>query len=70
MNGIELSRAYFEQFGLPMLLEQFPEALPYLAAGLCVCFGVDDASGKLPVNLPALDGSYAITDEILYENNY
>ncbi len=50
MNGIELSRAYFEQFGLPMLQEQFPEALPYLAAGLCgsgsECFGFDDAVSR------------------------
>ncbi|MBQ9228041.1 MAG: DUF4037 domain-containing protein [Eubacterium sp.] len=47
MNGIELSKAYFEAYGLPMLQEQFPELLPYLAAGLfgsgSECFGFDDA---------------------------
>jgi len=46
MNGLEISRAYFAQFGLPMLREQFPELLPQLAAGLCgsgsECFGYDD----------------------------
>ena len=34
MKGLELSRAYFEQFGRPMLEEQFPGLLPYLAVGL------------------------------------
>ena len=46
MNGLELSRAYFEQFGRPMLDEQFPGLLPYLAVGLfgngSECFGYDD----------------------------
>ena len=46
MKGLEISRAYFEEFGQPMLEEQFPEVLPYLAAGLCgsgsECFGFDD----------------------------
>ena len=46
MKGLELSRAYFEAFGLPMLREQFPNLLPFLAAGLTgsgsECFGFDD----------------------------
>ena len=46
MKGLELSRAYFEQFGRPMLEEQFPNLLPYLAVGLfgsgSECFGWDD----------------------------
>lgn len=46
MNGLELSQAYFEQYGLPLLREQFPDLLPYLAAGLTgsgsECFGFDD----------------------------
>ncbi|MBQ5978226.1 MAG: DUF4037 domain-containing protein [Oscillospiraceae bacterium] len=46
MKGLELSRAYFEQFGRPMLEEQFPGLLPYLAVGLfgsgSECFGWDD----------------------------
>ena len=31
MNGIELSRAFFERHGLPMLERDFPELLPFLA---------------------------------------
>ena len=45
MNGLELSRAYYEQYGKPMLAE-FPQLQPYLAAGLTgsgsECFGFDD----------------------------
>ncbi len=44
--GLEIARAYFEQYGLPMLREQFPYLLPLLAAGLTgsgsECFGFDD----------------------------
>ena len=40
---------------------------PNLAAGLCACFGVGEANGKPPVSLPALDDSYAFTDEVLYK---
>ncbi len=50
MNGLELSRAYFERFGRPMLEEQFPELLPFLAVGLfgqgSECFGWDDALSR------------------------
>ena len=46
MKGLELSRAYFEEYGLPMLKEQFPALLPYVCAGLTgsgsECFGFDD----------------------------
>ena len=45
-KGLEISKAYFEEYGRPMLEEQFPEVLPYLAAGLMgsgsECFGFDD----------------------------
>ena len=46
MNGLELAQAFFESCGRPMLEEQFPELLPFLAVGLCgsgsECFGYDD----------------------------
>lgn len=45
MKGLELSRAFFEEYGKPML-EEFGEVKPYLAAGLfgsgSECFGFDD----------------------------
>ena len=46
MRGLELARAYYEQFGKPMLDEKFPELLPHIAVGLfgsgSECFGFDD----------------------------
>lgn len=46
MNGLELSRAFFEECGRPMLEAQFSELMPYLAAGIfgsgSECFGYDD----------------------------
>lgn len=46
MKGLEIARAYYEQYGLPMLKAQFPELMPFIAAGLTgsgsECFGFDD----------------------------
>ena len=46
MQGLELSRAYFEAYGAPMLRSQFPEWADRLAVGLVgsgsECFGYDD----------------------------
>ena len=46
MQGLELSRAFFEEWGRPMLEREFPQLLPFLAAGLMgsgsECFGYDD----------------------------
>ncbi|MBE6117242.1 MAG: DUF4037 domain-containing protein [Erysipelotrichaceae bacterium] len=46
MNGIDLSREYYELYGKPMLEEQFPELLPLIACGVCgsgsESFGYDD----------------------------
>ena len=46
MRGLEIARAYFESFGLPMLRERFPQLLPHVAAGLTgsgsECYGYDD----------------------------
>ena len=46
MKGLELARAYYKEYGEPMLREKFPELLPLLAAGLAgsgsECWGFDD----------------------------
>ena len=46
MNGLELSARFYEDCGRPMLESEFPELLPFLAAGLfgsgSECFGYDD----------------------------
>lgn len=46
MKGIEIARAYYERFGLPMLRAQFPDLLPLIAVGLTgsgsECYGYDD----------------------------
>ncbi len=46
MKGIELSKAFFEEYGKPMLENEFSDLLPYLSAGLfgsgSECFGFDD----------------------------
>ena len=46
MTGLELSRAFYEECGRPMLKEQFPELLPYLCTGFVGSgsehFGFDD----------------------------
>lgn len=45
-SGMELSRAYFETYGLPMLEEKFPDYKKNIAAGLMgegsECLGYDD----------------------------
>lgn len=46
MRGLEIARAYYREYGEPMLREQFPGLLPHVAAGLfgsgSECFGYDD----------------------------
>lgn len=46
MKGLELSEAFYETCGKPMLQEEFPQLLPFLAVGLfgsgSECFGYDD----------------------------
>lgn len=50
MRGIELAQKFYEQFGAPMLNEQFYEVLPFLAIGLVgsgsECLGFDDELSK------------------------
>lgn len=47
MKGMELSRAFYEQFGAPMIHERFPEYEEIIAVGLTgsgsECYGYDDA---------------------------
>ncbi len=46
MKGIELARKYYEEYGAPMIREQFPEYGEIIAAGLTgsgsECYGYDD----------------------------
>ena len=46
MTGLELSRGYYEEYGKPMLERDFPDLLPFLAAGFTGSgserFGFDD----------------------------
>lgn len=46
MNGLELSRRFYEAFGAPMLHREFPELEEVIAVGLAgagsECFGYDD----------------------------
>ena len=46
MKGLEIDRAYYEQYGEPMLREKFPGLMPFVAAGLAgsgsECWGFDD----------------------------
>ena len=45
-KGLDICRAYYEQYGLPMLQREFPEYLDRIAVGLVGegsdCFGLDD----------------------------
>lgn len=46
MKGLELAKGYFEQYGKPMLIRDFPEYLERMAIGLVgqgsECYGFDD----------------------------
>lgn len=46
MKGIEISKAYFEEYGRPMLEKDFSDILPYLCVGIVGsgsdCYGFDD----------------------------
>lgn len=47
MKGLELARAFYNEYGAPMLEREFPELLPCLCVGLVgsgsECYGYDDA---------------------------
>lgn len=46
MKGLELAKAFYREYGAPMLEEMFPHLLDKIAVGLCgsgsECFGYDD----------------------------
>ena len=46
MRGLEISKAYYKEFGEPMLREKFPELMDKIAVGVfgsgSECFGFDD----------------------------
>ncbi len=50
MNGIELSKRFYEEYGRPMIDEQFPQYAGCIAAGIAgegsECFGYDDDISK------------------------
>ena len=50
MTGLELARAYWETFGIPMIREQFPEYEGIIAAALTgsgsECYGFDDETSR------------------------
>lgn len=50
VKGLALSRAYYEQYGKPMLEKEYPSLLPYLAVGLAgagsECLGYDDETSQ------------------------
>ena len=50
MKGLELSEQFYKEYGEPMLRENFPELLPFLAAGLfgsgSECLGYDDETSE------------------------
>ena len=50
MNGLELARGFYEEYGAPMLHEQFPEWESEIAVGLVgsgsECFGFDDETSR------------------------
>lgn len=50
MKGLEISKRFFEEFGKPMLENEFADILPFLAAGLIgegsECFAFDDETSR------------------------
>lgn len=50
MKGLELSRAFYEEYGIPMIKEQFSQYEGRIACGLVghgsECFGFDDETSK------------------------
>ena len=49
-RGLDIARAYYKEYGEPMLRDMFPDATGKIAVGLCgpgsECFGYDDATSR------------------------
>ena len=60
MKGLELSRAYFEAYGRPMLERDFAQVIDRIAVGLVghgsECFGFDD---EISLDHDVSNGFYA-----------
>ncbi len=81
MQGLELAEKYYNQFGLPMLKEQFPLLLDKLAIGLCgsgsEAFGFDDELSRdhdfepgFCIFIPDSEEIVSRRDEFLLERAY
>ena len=50
MKGLELSEAFYREYGAPMLKKEFPQLLPHIAVGLfgagSECLGYDDVISR------------------------
>lgn len=80
MNGIELSEAFYREYGVPMLKEKFPHLIDKIAVGVCGggsdSFGFDDELSRdhdyeagFIVFLPG-EESVSRRDEFLLERAY
>ncbi|MCR5128180.1 MAG: glycoside hydrolase family 3 protein [Lachnospiraceae bacterium] len=52
---------------IPAVSGQGSAYVPNLPAALCACFSDGVPTGVLPIDLPAVDANYNLTDRILYE---
>ena len=81
MQGLELAEKYYNQFGLPMLKQEFPHLIDKLAIGLCgsgsEAFGFDDELSRdhdfepgFCIFIPDSEEIVSRRDEFLLERAY
>lgn len=81
MQGLELAEKYYNQFGLPMLKQEFPHLINKLAIGLCgsgsEAFGFDDELSRdhdfepgFCIFIPDSEEIISRRDEFLLERAY